>query len=241
MTTGREGGLRVSASAGAAQIAPIRVLLVDDQRMFVDALRMVLEGEPDITFLEPASTGEAAIEACAGRSPDVVLMDLRLPGMDGLEATREIVRSHPNISVVVLSALIDQRSKAQAIEAGARGFLSKMSAADEVASVIRRVTAGEMILPVAALSTLVSRIEERRRVRSQVGELLARLTRRERDVLQMMTWGCTTADIAERLKIAKVTVQSHVNRILTKLGVRTRLQAVMLIGREGGAERASAV
>jgi DNA-binding NarL/FixJ family response regulator len=221
---------RVSERKGTARI---RVLLVDDHRMFAQAVRVLLQGEEGLEIAGTARSAEEALALVERVCPDVVVMDIDLPGLDGIEATRKVRERCPETGVVVITALRDESLITQAVEAGAHGFLWKTRAAEDLVRAIRNVAEGELALPQEGLLPLVQRVDGIRKIRSELESALASLTPREIDVLQALDEGATTDDIADRFGVAPATVQSHVNAILTKLGVHTRLQAVVLF-RNGG-------
>jgi len=220
----------MTASQGSRHVATqrTRILLVDDHRMFAQAVRLLLQGEDDMEAVETAGSAEEALALAERICPDVVLMDIDLPGLDGIEATRLIRRRCPSSCVVVITALRDEELIGRAVEAGARGFLRKTRAAEELISTIRGVVRGGMVLPEDGLSPVLSRLERHRAARSELQAVLDTLTARESEVLRGLDAGATTGDIAVTLGVTRTTVQSHVNSILTKFGVGTRLQAVLL-------------
>jgi DNA-binding NarL/FixJ family response regulator len=196
--------------------------------MFAQAVRLLLQGETDLETVQTANSAEEALALAERICPDIVLMDIDLPGLDGIEATRLIRTQCPMTRVIVITALRDQDLIARAVEAGASGFLRKTRAAEELISTIKGVVRGGIVLPEDGLSAVVSRSERVRAERAQLDATLSSLTARELEVLRSLDAGATTEDIAGGLGVARVTVQSHVNSILAKFGVRTRLQAVLL-------------
>jgi DNA-binding NarL/FixJ family response regulator len=166
-----------------------------------------------------------------------VVLDIDLPGLDGIEATRQIRERCPVTRVAVITALRDEGLIPQAVEAGAHGFLWKTRAAEDLIRTIRKVASGELVMPEEGLLPLLSRMESVRNERSEAHLILATLTGREVEVLEALDEGATTDQIAEQLGVARATVQSHVSAILTKLGVHTRLQAVVLFRNGAGRRR----
>jgi DNA-binding NarL/FixJ family response regulator len=213
-----------------------RVLVVDDHQMFAQAVRLLLQGEDNLEIAGTASSGEEAVALVERVCPDVVIMDIDLPGLDGIEATRQIRQRRPQTKVAVITALRDETLITQSVEAGAHGFLWKTRAAEDLIRTIRRVAEGELVMPEQGLLPLLSRIESVRQERSGADTVLATLTAREVEVLEALDEGATTEQIEERFGVTRATVQSHVNAILTKLGVHSRLQAVVLF-RNGGRAR----
>jgi DNA-binding NarL/FixJ family response regulator len=202
---------------------PLRVGLVEDQRMFADALRLLLETEPGIEVAWVAPDAAEAERRLGDDPPDVVLTDVDLPGLDGISATRRIAADHPTVKVLVMTARSDAELVARAIEAGACGLVTKHGAAGELPEILRTAASGALVLPPTETGELV------RRLRDRVGGAVApgALSKREREVLQGLTDGLSTVELAERLLVSPRTVQGHVQSILTKLGVRSKLEAVL--------------
>ena len=210
----------------------IDVLLVEDHQMFADALGLLLETEADIGGLRQAGSAEDGLEACRVRCPDVILMDVDLPGMDGIEATRRALEICPETHVVIISALQSDRVLADGIAAGANGFVPKTQAADELMDVLRRAAAGEIILPGGDVGSLLRGLRSSASL-DEPEARLARLTRREIEILQALAEGKPTDEVAQVLHISPRTVYSHVGSILPKLGVRSKLEAVVMALRHG--------
>ena len=214
-------------------MSSIRILVVEDHRMFADALRLLLEAEPEFLFVGAADSGEQALQMVEGACPDVVLMDIELPGLDGTETTRQLVDRCPETKVVAISALQPDEVVAQAIQAGAVGFVPKTQAADHLIDVVRRAAAGEIVLPAEDLAGTLQRLQDARRTEENAAQALAQLTDREREILQAIAEGRRTEEIGQRLFISPHTVHSHVRSIFMKLGVRSKLDAVLLALRRG--------
>ncbi|HET7234913.1 MAG TPA: response regulator transcription factor [Actinomycetota bacterium] len=206
------------------------VLVVDDHQVFSEALELLLRRQPDVRLVGSAR-GAAEAFGMLEDEPDVVLMDLYMPGVDGIEATRRIREIAPNTKVVLLTAVQRPEVIADALAAGACGYVPKTRAADELMDVIRRAAAGELVMPEDDLGPVVEHLQGGRRASD--AQALLSLTPREVEVLGALALGSTPGDIASQLGISSMTVQSHVKNILAKLGVHTRIEAVTLAWRHG--------
>ena len=206
----------------------IRLLVVDDHRVFAEALGMLLRTEGDIELLDVAPDAETALGIVQERRPDVVLMDVDLPGMNGIAATREIVLGRPETRVIVLTALMDPEVVEGAAAAGACGFISKQRAADDLLGAIRAAAAGEEIFRPHDLQVLW-----KGRTQGSERPKFFDLTSREVEVLQALADGLSTDELASTLFLSRRTVQGHVQSILTKLHVRSKLEAVLYGLRHG--------
>jgi DNA-binding NarL/FixJ family response regulator len=211
----------------------ISVLLADDQPLLRRGFRMILEAEPDLTVTAEAGDGAEAVELTRRQAPDVVLMDIRMPGTDGIEATRRITAAHPDVRVLVLTTFDLDEYAFGALRAGASGFLLKDVRPAELVAAIRTVAAGD-----AVVSPRVTRrlLEEYAQVLPPSGDQypqLAALTDREREVLVLVARGLSNAELAASLYVSEATVKSHVGRILSKLGLRDRVQIVVLAYESG--------
>jgi len=212
---------------------PLRVLVVDDHEMFSEALALLFERQPGIELLAAVSSGEEAIEVCRTEAPSVVLMDVDLPGMDGIEATRRIRELCPGTRVVMLTALESHTLIASALAAGACGYVPKTRASEDLLDVVRRAAAGEIVMPDRDLPLVLGELRNGSEP-AVVAELaLRRLTARETQILQALAAGEATVDIADVLGISPLTVQSHVKSILAKLGVHSKIEAVTMAWRHG--------
>ena len=200
---------------------PIRVLLVDDHTMVRRGLATFLKVFDDLQLVGEAESGEAAIQLCVEVVPDVILMDMSLPGMDGAMATRAIRKKFPQIQVLVLTSFKDGKLIKQALEAGAIGYLLKDVSADDLVQAIRSAYAGRATLSPEAAQSLV----ETTNLPPTPGQ---DLTEREREVLALMIEGLNNVQIAGRLTVSPSTIKSHVSNILAKLGVTSRTEAVTL-------------
>jgi DNA-binding NarL/FixJ family response regulator len=214
----------------------IRVLAVDDQRVVREGLAMLLGLLPDVEVVGTAADGEQALALAGELRPDVILMDLRMPRMDGVEATRRLRASHPEIKVVVLTTYADDRSVIDALRAGALGYLTKDAGADEIQQALQRVASGQASLDPAVQMHLVEAIATTTATPSDaapVAELPDGLTPREAEVLGLIGAGLSNTEIAAQLFVSEATVKSHVNHMLPTIGARDRAQAVGYAYRHG--------
>ncbi len=211
----------------------ISVLVVDDHKMFAEAIELLLAGQDGIEIIGAVGTGEEAVVLAAKTQPSVVLMDIDLPGIDGIESTRRVREVAPDAQVIVITAFQEPATIAAAVQAGASGYVPKTKAADELLSVIRNAAAGEMVMPSGQLSAILSNLQQKHRDLSAVEQRLSELTSRELQVLQAMAEGRSTAEVAGDLFISPFTVQTHVKNILSKLGVHSKLEAVTFAVRHG--------
>ena len=203
----------------------IGVLLVDDQAMIRAGLRMVLESEPDIAVVAEASNGAEAVQVGKRERPDVVLMDVRMPEMDGIEATRRLQEAAPDTKVIVVTTFDIDDYVYGALRAGASGFLLKDAPPDDLINAIRVVAGGDALIAPSITKRLIAEFAERREDRPVSG--LDDLTERETEVLALIARGLSNAEIAEELFVSETTVKTHVSHILTKLNLRDRVQAVV--------------
>ena len=204
------------------------VLVIDDHRMFTDALGLVLRTDQSVDLIGAVQTAEEAIQACKTKRPDIVLMDIDLPGMDGIEATRQLLQADPELRVIVVTAFHGKEMVTRAIEAGASGFVPKNHAADELVQVIRRVASGEMVVVTSDLPSVMATLHGKRQRQAEVDLLVDQLTSREVQVLKCVAQGLSTADIASTLGISRLTVRGHIKTIFSKLGVHSRGEATAL-------------
>ncbi|MEU1513616.1 response regulator transcription factor [Streptomyces sp. NPDC005811] len=204
------------------------VLIVDDQALQRLGFRMLLEAQPDMAVAGEAASGSEAVRLTAELRPDVVLMDVRMPGMDGIEATRRIAGSGGRSRVLVLTTFDLDEYAYDALRAGASGFFLKDARPDELVVGIRAVAAGDSVISPGVTRRLIDTYTSRHARRTPAQERrLDDLTPREREVLTALAGGATNTEIAEALHLAESTVKSHVSRILTKIGARDRVQAVI--------------
>jgi DNA-binding NarL/FixJ family response regulator len=210
----------------------ISVLVVDDQALVRGGFAMILDAEPDIEVVGEAADGQQAVAFCREHRTDVVLMDVRMPVMDGVEATRRIVAAPESPRVLMLTTFDMDEYVYDAIRAGASGFLLKDVRPDDLAHGVRTVAAGETLLAPAITQRLVAEFV-RRPPPGRRPERLHTLTERESEVLALVAAGLSNAEIANRLVLSETTVKTHVTRILTKLNLRDRVQAVVLAYESG--------
>jgi DNA-binding NarL/FixJ family response regulator len=204
-----------------------RVVVVDDQALVRGGFTSILGGQPDIDVVGEASNGQEAVAVCAAARPDVVCMDVRMPVVDGIEATRRLLAAPEPPRVLVLTTFDLDVHVYDALRAGASGFLVKDAPPERLVAAVRAVAAGEELFAPTVLRRLVEAYV-REPPHEDDGGVLGVLTDRERDVLREMAAGRTNAEIAQALYLSPATVKTHVTRILTKLGLRDRVQAVVL-------------
>jgi DNA-binding NarL/FixJ family response regulator len=211
----------------------IRVLLVDDQAMVRTGFRMILESEGDIEVVGEAASAEQATAATRRLRPDVVLMDIQMPGGDGLQATRLITDDADLTSrVVILTTFERDEYVFEALQVGASGFLLKNAPPEELLHAVRVVAAGDALLSPSVTRRIIQQFA-RRPVRPELGTQLESLTQREREVLTMLARGKSNAELAAELFVSEGTIKTHVSSMLGKLGVRDRVQAVVLAYESG--------
>jgi len=213
----------------------IRVLLVDDQALLRAGLRVLLENEDDIVVVGEASDGEEAVSLAGKTRPDVVLMDIRMPGLDGVEATKRIVADDrlEGVRVLILTTFESDENVFEALRVGASGFLVKDSEPTEILSAVRVVASGEALLSPSVTRRLIEEYaawpERRRSTPAQLEEL----TPREREVMALVAYGLTNVQIAERLVVSPATAKTHVSRTMMKLHAHDRAQLVVLAYQTG--------
>lgn len=207
----------------------IRVLLVDDEAMIRTGLRLVLEAESDIAVMGEAADGAQAVTAAAALRPDVVLMDVRMPRLDGLAATRKILAADPAVKVVVLTTFDEDAYVQDALRLGASGFLLKVAPPERLVEAIRVAAHGDALLDPLVTRRVIAAFARTTRDPASTGPPpgLNELTAREAEVLRMLARGMSNAEIAAELVVGDATVKTHVARILMKLQLRDRVQAVI--------------
>lgn len=215
------------------------VLLVDDQVLVRVGFRLVVESEPDLEVVGEAGDGRVALEQVAALAPDVVLMDIRMPGMDGIEATRRVVAEHPGSRVLVLTTFDVDDLAFAALRAGASGFLLKSAAPGELVDAIRTVAAGTSVVAPRVLRRMLDLFAPHLPAAGGAPDepgrdpRLAALTPRELEVLRLIGGGASNAEIAADLVVSETTVKTHVGNVFAKLGARDRVQAVILAYESG--------
>ena len=239
---GDDPGHRTGRAVNGRQAAdPISVILVDDQPLLRKGFRMVLEEEAGIVVVGEASDGATAVALVARRRPDVVVMDVRMPGMDGIEATQAILAAEPRSRVLILTTFDLDEYAFGALRLGASGFILKDILPSEFVQAIRSVTGGDAVIAPSVtrrlLDAFAHQLPDPQREASRPE--LSQLTAREREILIELAGGFSNAEIAERLFVTEATVKTHLGRVLTKLGLRDRVQAVVYAYEAGLVNRRS--
>jgi DNA-binding NarL/FixJ family response regulator len=215
------------------ELVPISLLLVDEHQMFTDALSRLLASEHDLLPIGAVGTVAEAVIECGRRSPDVILVDLRVPDMAGVAGIRSIRRASPRSAVVVVTDRDDPVAITAAIQAGARGFVLKTQAVDDLVVIIRQAAAGEIVISVSDVPGVIGRLQLARQRENEARRTFERLTARENQILALLAHGRSTTETAAALSISPLTVRSHVKSILAKLGVHSKLEAVTYALRNG--------
>lgn len=206
----------------------IRLLLVDDQRLMRDGLRTLMELEEDLTVVGEAENGQIALELYEVLLPDVILMDIRMPVMDGVKATQQLIERWPDARVIILTTFDDDEYVFEGLRGGAMGYLLKAVSAEELAAAIRTVAAGGALIDPSVTRKVVAEFARTGGTpRSEAPALVEQLSDREADVLQLIANGYTNKEIAGRLYLAEGTVKNYVTSILGKIGARDRTQAAL--------------
>jgi RNA polymerase sigma factor (sigma-70 family) len=219
----------------------IRVVVVDDQELVREGFTAILGTQPDIEVVASAADGAAAIRLVDEQRPDVVLMDISMPGVDGVEATRVICGKHPNVRVLILTTFDHDDYVVGALAGGASGFLLKHSPRASLLAAVRAVASGDVTLERTVMERLIrDRVASSSSVDEDLTDRIDSLTPRERQVLELVAGGSTNTEVAQRLFISEATVKTHVTRLLAKLQARDRVQLVVLghaagiVGRSAG-------
>jgi DNA-binding NarL/FixJ family response regulator len=213
--------------------APVRVLLVDDDDLMRAGLRAVLSSDSRVEVVGEAGNGRAAVERVRALRPDLVLMDVRMPDLDGIAATREVTSASPEVKVVILTTFEQDDYIFGALNAGASGFLLKRSGPEELLAAIQTVAAGDSLLSPSVTRTVIDRMARQPTPEIGPSRLLDELTPREHQVLVLLARGLSNSEIAAELVIEESTVKTHVKRILMKLRLRDRIQAVVFAYESG--------
>jgi DNA-binding NarL/FixJ family response regulator len=216
---------------------PIRVLLVDDDDLMRAGLRAVLSSDGGVEVVGEAATGRAAISAVHDHRPDLLLMDIRMPDLDGIAATREILATNPAMKIVILTTFEDDDYVFGALNAGASGFLLKRTTPEHLLDAVHTVAAGDSLLSPSVTRTVIERMAHQPSPDLGASDRLAELTPREREVLALIARGLSNTEIAAQLVIEESTVKTHVKRILMKLRLRDRVQAVIFAYENGVTRR----
>lgn len=211
----------------------VRILLADEQSLFREAVRVVLESQPDLDVVAEAGDGRGAMVEAQRSMPDVALVDAHLPNADGVRVIPMILERHPDCKVVVLADNGDDELLIEALEAGASGFLTKGSPLADLIDAARRVQRGEVLIPPRLLGPLLGRLIRRRREQDQAYRQMAKLTKREKEILALLADGADNNAIAQALVISPGTARTHVQNVLGKLGVHSRLEAAAFVTRNG--------
>lgn len=219
--------------AADQRIPPIRVLVVDDHDLFRTGLASLLASQPDIEVVAQASGGRMGVRLADELRPDVVLMDLRMPDLDGPAATRQILALHPGIRVLVLTLSSESSDVESALNAGASGFMTKDTPIDSVVVAVRAAAQGVAWLSPRAAELVLGRVRQWRAEQEHEPGSLDRLSTRELDVLRLIARGMENAEIAETLNISPRTAKNHVSNVLAKLGLPGRVQAAIYAVRHG--------
>ena len=211
----------------------VRVLLVDDDELMRAGLRAVLSSDATVDVVGEAADGRAAVDEVRRRRPDVVLMDVRMPGLDGVSATRRVLETSPGVRVVILTTFEQDDYIFGALSAGASGFLLKRASPEELLAAIHAVAAGDSLLSPSVTRIVIDRMARQPAPDIGPAELVDDLTPREREVLGLVARGLSNAEIASALVVEESTVKTHVKRILMKLRLRDRVQAVIFAYESG--------
>ncbi len=209
----------------------IRVLVCDDQVVVTDGLELILNADPDIQVVGTAHDGAEALQVIPQAKPDLVLMDLKMPGMNGIQATREITQKYPGIKVLVLTTFGDDEWVFDAIHSGAAGYLLKGTPRQELIKAVKGTVAGQTHVDPAVAGKLLAQIAQN--PAHQETGVAAELSERELEILQLLARGLTNAEIADRLYLTRGTVRNYVSAILAKLGVEDRTQAALIAVKHG--------
>lgn len=210
---------------------PIRIVLAEEQALFREAMRVVLDSQDDLEVVGHAKDGIASITEVERTGPDVVFLDANLPNCDGIRAAAQIRERAPGCKIVILSPEADVAGLMEALESGATGYLTKDSPLVDLIEAAREVHKGETVIPRGMLAGLLALLIRRRRAQDEASRKAARLTRREKEILGLLTSGADNHAIARELVISPETARTHIQKILAKLGVHSRLEAAAFVVR----------
>jgi DNA-binding NarL/FixJ family response regulator len=208
--------------------APVRVMLVDDDHLLRSGLRAILSSDDSIEVVGEAENGRLAVQRARHHRPDVVLMDVRMPDLDGIAATAELLEATPTTKVIILTTFEIDEYILGALRAGASGFLLKRSSPEQLIGAIHTIADGDALLSPSVTRRLIERVAAHPTISRDADPRLAELTPREREVLELLAQGLSNAEIADALTLERTTVKTHVQRILTKLGARNRVEIVIV-------------
>jgi DNA-binding NarL/FixJ family response regulator len=214
-------------------VTPVRVLIVDDDDLMRAGLKSVLASDESVQVVGEIGDGRAAVQSTREHRPEVVLMDIRMPGLDGIAATREVLAASPDVKVVMLTTFEEDDYIFGALNAGASGFLLKRTRPEELIAAIHTIAAGDSLLSPSVTRRVIDRMAREPPVEVSSSKRLDSLTPREREVLELVAQGLSNGEIATTLFVEESTVKSHVKRILMKLALRDRVQAVIFAYESG--------
>ena len=214
-----------------------RLLIAEDETLVRYALAQLLGAEPDLEVVGEAPNGEAAVVAAQAQRPDVILMDINMPKLDGIEATRRIAQELPECAVVMLTILDDDNSLFEAVKAGAKGYVLKDAPPEDMLAAIRAAARGEGFLGASLIARIMDEFARISRLRAAAKEVFSELTRREMEVLELLSRGMRNREIAAALYISEKTVKNHISGILAKLQVNDRTEAALLAAKHGLADK----
>ena len=209
-------------------MSEITILIVDDQRLVREGIKSLLNIQEGICVIGTATNGQEAVEETLANHPDVILMDIRMPVLDGIEATRQIIKKLPNTKVLMLTTFDDEEYIVKSLQAGASGYLLKDIPAEDLAQAVRLTYSGLFQFDPSVAGKLIGQLNSKESKKAEPDqEIISRLTQREMEVLKLIATGATNKEIAETLVISEGTVKNHVSNLLNQLGLRDRIQAAI--------------